>query len=162
MTTTHDTLLSAVTMGALVWIAASGPALAGDPCWDTSSWKHSYGALAPEVGRCDREGKLLMKQLQEIRANPSILATENEKNTGHGGLYNSVWNCCKKFLDYRCQHYPPTPNNPEGYGSTKLEGALCAAVNLPLDQLKPANPLDKKGVFEKPGTGIGDVLKGKP
>lgn len=161
MTTTHETLLSAVMMGTLVWIVAYGPTLAGDPCWD-DTLKRTYGALPPEVGRCEREGKLLMKQLQEIRANPSILTTENEKNTGHGGLYNSVWDCCKKFLGYRCQHYPPPANNPEGYGSTKLEGALCPLANLPLGQLEPANPLDKKGVFEKPGTGVGDFLKGKP
>ena len=48
-------------------------------------------------------------------------------------------NCTPTMHPSRFKHYKKKPVEPD-----------------------PVDPLDKKGVFEKPGTGIGDVLEGKP
>jgi hypothetical protein len=185
----RQALFVAMTFGTIAEFTAYRPALADDPCWDmrevingTDGQRHDFpfpnyfGALPPEVKRCEDTGGQLMDELAKIRANPAILDDENQKNSGHGGRYNARWDCCKEWIGFRCQSYPPTPDH--AVPSTHLEGGLCPVVNIPVEQLQPPNTVDprvKKGdegvggtkppnpldPRVKPGDeGVGAVLKG--
>jgi hypothetical protein len=122
-----------------MWFAAAGPS-AADTCWDTRQqivgkdgqihdfpFSVYFGALPPGVADCEGTGNQVMKELAEIRADPSVLEKENQANHGHGGRYNSRWACCKEWTKFRCQHYPPPPSQAGGYGSTHLEGYIGPA-----------------------------------
>jgi len=134
-----------------VWLAATGPS-AADSCWDTrqlvgrGAQKHDFpfpvyfGALPAEVKRCQVTGAQVMQSLAEVRQDPTLL--EKEKRTGRV-YYRDRLACCAKWTGFRCQNYPPPPNEKGTYGSTHLEGYIGPASGC-------AEPLPRIDVVPKP------------
>jgi hypothetical protein len=140
------------------WLVGVGPAIA-DSCWDTRGVdkdenypvSNLFGALPAEVARCEQVGSQLIKDLDTIRADPSLL--EKEKQTGYV-YYKSRWDCCKNWVGYRCQHYPPPESQAGTYGSTRLEGKLSGLCDKGVEskpkRYMPTTIPDPNAVVKKP------------
>jgi hypothetical protein len=104
-----------------------------------------------------------MSDLQAIRADPSILEKEKQ---AHYLYYNSRWDCCKDWRNFRCQYYPPTPEHP-GVDSIRLEGYFLTAPGCPValpsggtgEVIKKSVRPPPPGIVPLPPGGTGEFLK---